>query len=96
MFVLIFHLWENFCHRQFKGHAANIMSICRYSGIYDFIELGQKVCGGSPGSGRGEGDRFALGGGKKKSGLIFVSNAFPSTYGPCFLAYIAPNLAADP
>lgn len=47
VFVLIFHLWENFCHWQFKGHAANIMSICRYSGIYDFIELGQKDCGGS-------------------------------------------------
>lgn len=73
------------------------MSICCYSGIYDFIELGQKVCGWSPRSGRGEGDRFAFGGedGGKKSGLIFVSNAFPSTYGPCFLAYIAPNLGAD-
>lgn len=34
--------------------------------------------------------------GKKKSRLIFVSNAFPSTYGPCFLAYIAPNLGVDP
>lgn len=45
VFVLIFHLWENFCHWQFKGHAANIMSICCYTGIYDFIELGQKVCG---------------------------------------------------
>lgn len=33
---------------------------------------------------------------EKKSGLIFVSNAFPSTYGPCFLAYIAPILDADP
>lgn len=47
VFVLIFHLWENFCHWQFKGHTANIMSICCYGGIYDFIELGQKVCGGS-------------------------------------------------
>lgn len=47
VFVLIFHLWENFCHWQFKGHEANIMSICCYAGIYDFIELGQRVCGGS-------------------------------------------------
>lgn len=54
VFVLIFHLWENFCHWQFKGRAANIMSICRYSGIYDFIELGQKVCGGSSYVGREE------------------------------------------
>lgn len=54
VFVLIFHLWENFCHWQFKGCAANIMSICRYSGIYDFIELGQKVCGGSSYVGREE------------------------------------------
>lgn len=65
VFVLIFHLWENFCHWQFKGHAANIMSICRYAGIYDFIELGQKVCGGSRCSGReerrrGEGDQFGV------------------------------------
>lgn len=53
VFVLIFHLWENFCHWQFKGHAANIMSICCYAGIYGFIELGQKLCGGLRCSGAG-------------------------------------------
>lgn len=68
VFVLIFHLWENFCHRQFKGHAANIVSMCRYRGIYDFIESGQKVCGGSPPSGRGERDRFAFGGRERGRG----------------------------
>lgn len=67
VFVLIFHLWENFCHWQFKGRTANIMSICRYSGIYDFIELGQKVCGGSSCVGREE--RWRGRGGKKETGL---------------------------
>lgn len=67
VFVLIFHLWENFCHWQFKGHAANIMSICRYSGIYDFIELGQKDCGGSSYAGQ---ERYR-GRGEKRDGFRF-------------------------
>lgn len=104
VFVLIFHLWENFCHWQFKGHAANIMSICCYGGIYDFIELGRKVCGGSRCSGREERWRRKKKKKKRKwpvwsedgkSGLIFVSNVFPSTYGPCFGLY-TENLRGDP
>lgn len=67
VFVLIFHLWENFCHWQFKGHAANIMSICCYGGIYDFIELGQKVCGGSRCGGAG--GEVKKEGGKKEKGV---------------------------
>lgn len=53
VFVLIFHPWENFCHWQFKGRAANIMSICCCAGIHDFIEsesreaaVGRGVSGG--------------------------------------------------
>lgn len=104
VFVLIFHLWENFCHWQFKGHAANIMSICCYAGIYDFIELGQKVCGGLRCLGVGgevkkekknKKSKLQVWSEDGKSGLIFVSNVFPSTYGPCFGLYIK-NLRGDP
>lgn len=81
------------------------MSICCYGGIYDFIELGQRVCGGSRCSGAGgevkkeekkkrkKKGRFRAEDGK--SGLIFVSNVFPSTYGPCFGLY-TENLCGDP
>lgn len=101
VFVLIFHLWENFCHWQFKGHAANIMSICCYAGIYGFIELGQKLCGGLRCSGAGgevkeEGKetekancRFGV---RMENQALFL---FPSTYGPCFGLYIK-NLRGDP
>lgn len=94
LFVLIFYLWENFCHWQFKGRAANVMSICCYTGIYDFIELGPKVCGGSTclRAGEEKGEKKFL---KKElfsprkgeSWLIFVSDVFPCTYGPSFGPY---------
>lgn len=64
------------------------MSICRYGGIYDFIELG----GRESAVGREERGRKKQ---KKRRELIFVSNVFPSTYGPCFGLY-TEDLRGDP
>lgn len=70
------------------------MSICRYGGIYDFIELG----GRESAVGREERGRKKKNGvwtEKKNRELIFVSNVFPSTYGPCFGLY-TEDLRGDP
>lgn len=64
------------------------MSICCYTGIYDFIELeskkkksveGRDVWGGRS---KGEERKEAVSSEDRNSALIFVSNVSPSTYGP--------------
>lgn len=83
VFVLIFHLWENFCHWQFKRacgqHYVNLQ-LRRYLWLYwiraeslRWVEM--SVVGGKA---KTEGKKDG------KSRLIFVSNVLPSTHGPCF------------
>lgn len=73
------------------------MSICHYSGIYDFIELGWKVCGGSRYSGWG--GRGEEGGGEIKDGFRFrvsTENQDLFLFQMCFCPHMVLVLAYIP
>ena len=98
MFVFIYYRWENFCHWQFKWQAANLVSICflrRYLGLYwiraeclRWVVPTPRCTGGEVGK-----DPLRIQDGK--SGVIFVSNVFPSTYGPGFFGLYTESRSGD-